>query len=126
MYQKLVVCEQFEVALKPIELEYELAGIIKAKKEVDIDLFNDSLIEFVESHTWYFGGGVGQSEEKDVININGCISMAYSVEYEEVYNRFMAFLDKNSWSYTGTFKKIIDGYYINKDGSRGKHCFDNE
>lgn len=122
----LVVCEQFEVVLKPLGLEYELEGVISSYGDLDLEGFDDALIEFVESRAWYFGGGVGKMEMADSISINICISMDYFVDTKEVYNSFTDFLEKNKWSYQGTFKKIMDGYYINEDGSKGKYCMDDE
>lgn len=34
------------------------------------------------------------------------------------------FIEKNEWSFGGGYKTIIDGYYMNGDGTRGKSILD--
>ena len=39
-------------------------------------------------------------------------------------DEFIAFIEKNEWSFGGGYKTIIDGYYMNGDGTRGKSILD--
>ena len=43
---------------------------------------------------------------------------------DEVIDKFLAFVEQNEWSFGGGYKTIIDGYYMNADGTRGKHVLD--
>lgn len=43
---------------------------------------------------------------------------------DEFIDEFIAFIEKNEWSFGGGYKTIIDGYYMNGDGTRGKSILD--
>ena len=58
------------------------------------------------------------------IEIQGCITVPEEVSAEEVIDKFLAFVEQNEWSFGGGYKTIIDGYYMNADGTRGKHVLD--
>ncbi len=58
------------------------------------------------------------------IEIQGCITIPKDVSMDEVIDKFIAFIEKNEWSFGGGYKTIIDGYYINGDGTRGKSILD--
>ena len=47
----------------------EIDGCVEVPDEVTVDNFLDLFIEFVESHDWYFGGGV--QELPDVADSDG-------------------------------------------------------
>ncbi len=47
----------------------EIDGCVEVPNEVTVDDFLDLFIEFVESHDWYFGGGV--QELPDVADSDG-------------------------------------------------------
>ena len=54
------------------------------------------------------------------IEIQGCITIPKDVSMDEVIDKFIAFIEKNEWSFGGGYRTIIDGYYMNADGTKGK------
>ncbi len=58
------------------------------------------------------------------IEIVGCITVPDDISQDEVYDKFIDFIEANGWYFGGGFRTIVDGYYINDDGTRGKHVFD--
>ena len=58
------------------------------------------------------------------IEIQGCVTIPKDVSMDEVIDKFIAFIEKNEWSFGGGYKTIIDGYYMNGDGTRGKSILD--
>lgn len=43
---------------------------------------------------------------------------------DEVIDKFIEFVESNGWYFGGGFRTIINGHYINDDGSLGKHVMD--
>ena len=58
------------------------------------------------------------------IEIQGCITIPKDVQMDEVIDKFIAFIEKNEWSFGGGYRTIIDGYYMNADGTKGKCVLD--
>ena len=58
------------------------------------------------------------------IEIQGCVTVPEEVSMDEFIDEFIAFIEKNEWSIGGGYKTIIDGYYMNGDGTRGKSILD--
>lgn len=58
------------------------------------------------------------------IEIQGCVPVPEEVSMDEFIDKFIAFIEKNEWSFGGGYKTIIDGYYMNGDGTRGKSILD--
>ena len=58
------------------------------------------------------------------IEIQGCITIPKDVSMDEVTDKFIAFIEKNEWSFGGGYRTIIDGYYMNADGTKGKCVLD--
>lgn len=58
------------------------------------------------------------------IEINGCIEIPAELSIDECWNIFIAFIESKKWSFGGGMKEIIDGYYINPDGTKGRHVLD--
>ena len=56
--------------------------------------------------------------------IQGCVTVPEEVSMDEFIDEFIAFIEKNEWSFGGGYKTIIDGYYMNGDGTRGKSILD--
>ena len=54
------------------------------------------------------------------IELQGCVTVPEEVSMDEFIDEFIAFIEKNEWSFGGGYKTIIDGYYMNGDGTRGK------
>ena len=58
------------------------------------------------------------------IEIQGCITIPKDVSMDEVIDKLIAFIEKNEWSFGGGYRTIIDGYYMNSDGTKGKCVLD--
>ena len=58
------------------------------------------------------------------IEIQGCVTVPEEVSMDEFIDEFIAFIEKNEWSFGGGYKTTIDGYYMNGDGTRGKSILD--
>ena len=58
------------------------------------------------------------------IEIQGCVTVPEEVSMDEFIDEFIAFIEKNEWSFGGGYKTIIDGYYMNGDGTRGTSILD--
>lgn len=58
------------------------------------------------------------------IEIQGCITIPKDVSMDEVIDKFIAFIEKNEWSFGGGYRTIIDGYYMNADGTKVKCVLD--
>ncbi|WMM26095.1 hypothetical protein RBU61_05305 [Tissierella sp. MB52-C2] len=56
--------------------------------------------------------------------IAGAVSVPEELSYDEFWHTFINFIESNNWSFGGGINEIIDGYYINEDGTKGKHVFD--
>ena len=53
--------------------------------------------------------------------IKGCISVDRDLSPDEFWEIFIEFVETNHWSFGGGNNEIIDGFYINTDGTKGKH-----
>ena len=58
------------------------------------------------------------------IEIQGCITVPEEVSADEVIDKFIAFVEETDWSFGGGYRTIIDGLYMNEDGTRGKYVLD--
>ena len=58
------------------------------------------------------------------IEIQGCVTVPEEVSMDEFIDEFIAFIEKNEWSFGGGYRTIIDGYYMNADGTKGKCVLD--
>lgn len=58
------------------------------------------------------------------IEIQGCVTVSEEVSGDDFIDKFLAFIEENNWSFGGGYRTIIDGYYMNEDGTRGKHVLD--
>lgn len=58
------------------------------------------------------------------IEIQGCVTVPEEVSGDDFIDKFLAFIEENNWSFGGGYRTIIDGYYMNEDGTRGKHVLD--
>lgn len=66
----------------------------------------------------------GASDDKRNRNSRLCYRSHEKVSMDEFIDEFIAFIEKNEWSFGGGYKTIIDGYYMNGDGTRGKSILD--
>ena len=53
------------------------------------------------------------------VEINGCIEVPQELSMDDFWKIFIDFVEANNWSFGGGMKEIVDGYYINADGTRG-------
>lgn len=58
------------------------------------------------------------------IEIQGCVSVPEEVSMDDFIDNFIAFIEENRWSFGGCYRTIIDGYYINEDGTKGEGVLD--
>ena len=48
------------------------------------------------------------------IEIDGCVTIPEEVSIDDFIESFIAFIEKNEWSFGGGFRAIIDGNYVNE------------
>ncbi len=58
------------------------------------------------------------------IEIQGCVTAPEEVSMDDFIDKFIAFIEENEWSFGGGYRTIVDGYYINDDGTKGEHVLD--
>lgn len=58
------------------------------------------------------------------IEIGGCVEVPPELTIDEFTDAFIAFIESKGWYFGGGFREIVDGYYVNPDGSRGAHVLD--
>lgn len=58
------------------------------------------------------------------IEISGCVEVPLDLTEDEFLDAFIDFIETNGWVFGGGIRTIVDGYYISKDGTRGKHVFE--
>lgn len=58
------------------------------------------------------------------IEIQGCVSVPEEVSMDDFIDNFITFIEENRWSFGGGYRTIIDGYYINEDGTKGEGVLD--
>ena len=55
------------------------------------------------------------------IEIQGCVTVPEEVSMDDFIDKFIAFIEENEWSFGGGYRTIVDGYYINDDGTKGEY-----
>ena len=58
------------------------------------------------------------------IEIQGCVTVPEEVSEDDFVDKFIAFIEENRWSFGGGYRIIVDGYYINGDGTKGEYVLD--
>lgn len=58
------------------------------------------------------------------IEITGLIHVPENLTLEEFWIKFIDFIEANGWCFGGGMNEIIDGYYVNDDGTRGERAFE--
>ena len=54
--------------------------------------------------------------------ILGCLQVSGNTSYDAFYNAFIVdFVEANNWLFGGGINEIVDGFYVNPDGSKGKY-----
>ena len=51
------------------------------------------------------------------IEIQGCVEVPMELSQDEFFDQFISFLETNHWSFGGGMRTIVDGYYLNEDGT---------
>ena len=54
------------------------------------------------------------------IEINGCIEISPEITLNEFYDTFIEWIESKGWYFGGGINEIVDGYYVNSDGTKGK------
>lgn len=54
------------------------------------------------------------------MKINGCIEVPSDMTMDEFTDAFLELIESKGWYFGGGFLEIVDGYYINPDGTKGK------
>ena len=54
------------------------------------------------------------------IEINGCVEIPCEVSIDDFTDAFIEWIESKGWFFGGGFNEIVDGYYINPDGTKGK------
>ncbi|EHL15680.1 hypothetical protein HMPREF9630_02032 [Peptoanaerobacter stomatis] len=55
------------------------------------------------------------------IEIMGCINVPINTDTDYVIDKFIDFVEQNNWFFGGGYREIIDGHYVNEDGSLGEN-----
>lgn len=61
---------------------------------------------------------------KKEFEIQGCVEVPMDLSEEEFWNKFIDFIESNNWLFGGGINEIVDGFYINADGTKGQHVLD--
>ena len=60
------------------------------------------------------------------IELQGAVTVPEDTTMDDFIAKFIAFVEANGWSFGGGYREIIDGYYINGDGTKGKYVLDED
>ena len=58
------------------------------------------------------------------IELHGCVQIQPDMTEEDFWDAFIPFLEERGWYFGGGLSTIVDGYYLNEDGTRGPHVMD--
>lgn len=67
-------------------------------------------------------GGCFMEKEFEIIGTVAYVSD--NMSSDEFLDIIIQFVESKNWGFTGEINEIIDGYYINKDGTKGKYVLD--
>lgn len=56
----------------------------------------------------------------------GCVEVPMELSEDQFLDLFLTFIEENHWSFGGGVRTIVDGYYINEDGTPGKPVWPEE
>ena len=107
-----------------MENEFEIQGYLIPDKELSEDKITDLFIEYIELNNWLFGGGIHPIGSNKKFTVAICVIVDESTSDEYFKQNFNNFLKSSKWEFHGKVLEINDGYYINQDGTRGKHVSD--
>ena len=63
--------------------------------------------------------GIAKVHRKE-FEFQGCVEVPMELSEDQFLDRFLMFIEENRWSFGGGVRTIIDGCYINADGTPGK------
>ncbi len=63
---------------------------------------------------------------KKEFEIQGCVIVPEDITYDMFWDKFIEFVEANNWLFGGGINEIIDGHYINPDGTRGNHVLEDD
>lgn len=66
---------------------------------------------------------MNEYQEKE-FELQGCVIVPFELTEDEFHDKFITFIEENGWSFGGGIKTIIDDYYMNPDGTKGKHVLE--
>ncbi|EHL15757.1 hypothetical protein [Peptoanaerobacter stomatis] len=49
-----------------------------------------------------------------------CINVFINTDIDYVIDKFIDFVEQNNWFFGCGYREIIDGHYVNEDGSLGE------
>ena len=52
--------------------------------------------------------------------LRGCVEVPMELSEDQFLDLFLAFIEENGWSFGGGVRTIVDGRYLNADGTPGK------
>ena len=58
------------------------------------------------------------------MEVVGCIEIPPEMTMDEFTDKFLKLMETKGWFFGGGFKEIVDGCYINPDGTKGKHVLE--
>ena len=58
------------------------------------------------------------------IEINGCIEIPPEMSIDEFSEAFLELIEQKGWYFGGGFREIVDGHYVELNGTKGKHVID--
>lgn len=69
--------------------------------------------------------GIAKAHRKE-FEFQGCVEVPMELSEDQFLDRFLMFIEENRWSFGGGVRTIVDGYYINEDGTPGKPVWPEE
>ena len=56
----------------------------------------------------------------------GCVEVPMELSEDQFLDLFLTFIEENGWSFGGGVRTIVDGRYLNEDGTPGKPVWPEE
>ena len=69
--------------------------------------------------------GIAKAHRKE-FEFQGCVEVPMELSEDQFLDRFLMFIEENRWSFGGGVRTIVDGCYINEDGTPGKSVWSEE
>ena len=62
-----------------------------------------------------------QNPSSKEIEFHGCVEVPPDTTMDEFTDAFLSWVESKGWSFGGGFREIVNGHYVNRDSSVGKH-----